>query len=1342
LIQAAPTRPNPEQKSMAGTTISTSGTVGIKITTAAEEPVVVTASGTINTSGKYAIYNVASVAGTLTNDGLLSATASGAVAVDFAGGGLVTNAGTIIGGAAGIYMLGNGGASGSVTNSGIIKATGTSSSGIQLHGGGDVTNGSASKTTATIIGAQYGVFMHYGSGAIGNFGTIDAAGTTGAGIRIGDAGDITNGSGSGKTALIQGATGILLGGTGTVINDGSIVGRLGDAVLINGGGTVANGAVTETGRLIKGVTAGIYVYGRNSALGTVTNFGAITATGSAGIGVALRAGGDVTNGSATVRGCSITGTEQGVFMRYGSGEVLNYGTIHATGTTGAGVQLGGSAVITNGAGTLTTWLIEGASGVVIGDGATITNDGTILGQQTDGVLIGQGGTIANGATTETGRIIEGISAGIYMSGNNSMMGTVTNFGTIIATGSAGIGVALHSGGDVANGSAKSTGWLINGVQYGVSMRYGSGTVTNLGTICASGPTGAGVRIAGTADVVNGSGSAATWLIEGATGVAIGASGTVINDGTIEGKTGAGVSIGQGGRIANGGATQTGRVIEGVTAGVYVDGGNNITGTVSNFGTISASGAAGIGVALRHGGDVINGAVNSTGWLIAGAQYGVFMHYAAGEIINNGTIRASNTTGAGVQIGGDASVINGSGSLSAWLIEGATGIGISGTGTIANDGTIKGAEGAGISVGDGGKIANGSASETGRIIEGVSAGIYLHGGNSGLGTITNFGTISASSGTGAGIALREGGTVANGDTASTGWSIVGGQYGVQMRYGSGDINNYGTIHATGTTGAGIEIGDSGDVTNGSGSLATWLIEGATGIAIGSTGTIINDGTIKGAEGAGISVGQGGMIANGSATETRRIIAGVSAGIYFHGGNNITGTITNYGAISASGSNGVGIALRAGGDVANGTAKSIGWSITGVQYGVEMRYSAGSVGNFGIIRATGTTGAGIEIGATGNVTNGSGSATHWVIEGATGIAIGGTGTVTNDGTIIGYQGNGIAIGGAATVTNDGTIAGDQTDGIDIGNGGTVANGSASETGRIIKGVSAGIYMHGGSNMLGTVSNFGTISASAGEGVLLRDGGDVTNGGTAFSGTAITGAQYGVWMRYGSGNVQNYGAISGLVGIDISGTGTVVNAGTISSTSGASGTAIDFGSNKGVVVEDAGSVIVGKIVGAGTMDLAAGGPGTTGDLSGVGTLAIASGAHWTLDGTNTVGDLADAGILSLAAHAQLTITGAIEGENAAARIQFLGAADLSLAFSGPLAAPSPAGLYIQDFSAGDTIVLNDATASGLSLAYTATTGDLQLERGASVLATLHFQTSSLGQGAFHLTAGPAGQALLTLD
>src|SRR5262249_35582248 len=106
-----------------------------------------------------------------------------------------------------------------VTNFGRIAVLEQSHYGAYAVGlmvGGTVVNGSATDTTATLLGFMRGVdFGSHGSGAVTNFGTIAATQTaTSIGVAIAASAELTNGSPSDVTALIAGYNGAELGGVG------------------------------------------------------------------------------------------------------------------------------------------------------------------------------------------------------------------------------------------------------------------------------------------------------------------------------------------------------------------------------------------------------------------------------------------------------------------------------------------------------------------------------------------------------------------------------------------------------------------------------------------------------------------------------------------------------------------------------------------------------------------------------------------------------------------------------------------------------------------------------------------------------------------------------------------------------------------------------------------------------------------------------------------------------------------------------------------------------------------------------------------------------------------------
>ena len=73
------------------------------------------------------------------------------------------------------------------------------------------------------------------------------------------------------------------------------------------------------------------------------------------------------------------------------------------------------------------------------------------------------------------------------------------------------------------------------------------------------------------------------------------------------------------------------------------------------------------------------------------------------------------------------------------------------------------------------------------------------------------------------------------------------------------------------------------------------------------------------------------------------------------------------------------------------------------------------------------------------------------------------------------------------------------------------------------------------------------------------------------------------------------------------------------------------------------------------------------------------------------------------------------------------------------SYAGSLLKDFG-GSTVDLKDFGITGLHDSFSASSGLLQLTNSAAQVATLDFQTSSLGAGTFHFNSDGGGGLLIT--
>jgi hypothetical protein len=453
------------------------------------------------------------------------------------------------------------------------------------------------------------------------------------------------------------------------------------------------------------------------------------------------------------------------------------------------------------------------------------------------------------------------------------------------------------------------------------------------------------------------------------------------------------------------------------------------------------------------------------------------------------------------------------------------------------------------------------------------------------------------------------------------------------------------------------------------------------------------------------------------------------------------VTNAGAITNtnSGYGTAAVQLFSGGVVTN---TGISSAIRGGNAGVQALLGAATVTNAGTI--TGANSFGVDLLSGGLVTN-SGKAS--VITG-------------------GYSG--VVSFSPAAVANSGTITGTGHAGVELFSGGMVANNGAAS---VISGGDFGIRAYGFPT---TVTNAGKVIGASSDGIEFS-GGVVTNSGTASS---ISGGNAGVRMfGYGSaGTVTNAGAITGTsangVGVVFSDQGgiqdnTLINSGRIV---GNSGTAAQFGDGNDLLKLLPGATFGGLVDGGGgsnTLELAKGPSlGTIAEIgtsfTGFGTVMVDSGANWKATGSNTAGTVMNNGTLALGANANLTVTDAVKPASAGVfqlnsnslleiaanvgsgdRISFLGSSetiiDKASLFGTNVGQQNYAGPLMLNFGAGDSIDLKDIASAGVSLNYASSTGLLQVISGAA-MASLLFQRSSLGGGAFHAFDDGSGGTLIT--
>jgi len=202
--------------------------------------------------------------------------------------------------------------------------------------------------------------------------------------------------------------------------------------------------ITESGEIInKTIPASLGVGGYVSGIyddvssSSIINLGTVEADpvvgegdSQLGVGVFLRVGGVVTNGSATDTSALIAGSRTGVAIGYNkiTKTLMNFGTIAVLGSEASyGVNINSNCSVTNGSNADVTALItddHGAGLEAVSVNLFLTNYGTIYGRG-GGVFGSTGGSIVNGSSLDGAALMRGARGFGLVSSENVM-----NYGTI------------------------------------------------------------------------------------------------------------------------------------------------------------------------------------------------------------------------------------------------------------------------------------------------------------------------------------------------------------------------------------------------------------------------------------------------------------------------------------------------------------------------------------------------------------------------------------------------------------------------------------------------------------------------------------------------------------------------------------------------------------------------------------------------------------------------------------------------------------------------------------------------------------------------------------------------
>ncbi len=349
----------------------------------------------------------------LGNDGAITSTGLGGIAVNFTAGGTINNAGSI----------------NSITSNAIL-----------LNNGGTINN----LATGTISASGIAISTQGATATVTNAGTINAP------LNITAGGTVTNLAGATISASDNNDVAVTVrGGTGReIINNGTIrstVGGFATGVEIGAGG--GTGSVTNQAN---GSIFGAYngAYAGASVVLTLTNNGQIRS--NAGSAVEANGGGTITN-TGTIANSGSTGTSanwNGILVRnVAAAEIINSGTI--SGATNAiifaanaGAPAGAIHTLRLQTGSILNGNVLGGTGIdnliLEGTGTEsivkFTAFETLSMQGTDWTLTGNG-TFSTSATVQAGTLrVNGqltspavsVQSGGTLTGSGNVVGNVTN----------------------------------------------------------------------------------------------------------------------------------------------------------------------------------------------------------------------------------------------------------------------------------------------------------------------------------------------------------------------------------------------------------------------------------------------------------------------------------------------------------------------------------------------------------------------------------------------------------------------------------------------------------------------------------------------------------------------------------------------------------------------------------------------------------------------------------------------------------------------------------------------------------------------------------------------------
>ena len=714
----------------------------------------------------------------------------------------------------------------------VVNNTGNIRNNIGLGGGNfaivDVGTSLDLTNSGTVFSSRGGIFSLTTSNI-----TNQAGGVITGDSQFGNGDDTVTNAGeiNARTLNFRGGTNILNNTSSGVINLDGSTGNIQDRISDSGGAFVLN---NDGDIILTGTTTNFDVFHIRGSL-TVNNTGLVenriaTAATPTGTDVFVNVIGGTTNITNSGRIIAPTG-QRAIFHTVNStatidnqsgGEIQGIIALDSANDTitNAGIISGnllfaaGNDTLTNNAGGTIN-----ATAILPGTGNdTITNNGTITGMpalnaSADGLIELTSG--ADRITNNVGGLIEATGPDraairVQRTGATPAADAIVNAGTIRATAEA---------------------LFITGSNTDLT-----GGITNLSTgqiIGDSDNTPINERASGTGD-------ATIWLRGGAN-----LSGGLNNAGLIEHNTITAVLLESFGTQIPGLIENSG-TIRGAIGGISVSGVDLAAG-IENSGSII--GTSSVGIAVNTTGTDISGGINNlAGGVISGGLNGVVVGSSSndisGGITNAGTISGTGATGVGITVNGGSNDISGGvNNQSGGVISGNTGIRVEGglaiSGGIVNAGTIQGTGGTAIRL-DGLSQATPITLAAGRIVGDVTDGNAAAGRSpvtvtgSGLRTEGNFTVSDLVVNAGQDFTIRAGDTI-NLDTQSNSPGTLRFEIGQSS---DARLNVTGTGQGINLTGATVEatldpnraLTDGAEILIGTGNAPVVGLTGTTGQAV--------------------------------------------------------------------------------------------------------------------------------------------------------------------------------------------------------------------------------------------------------------------------------------------------------------------------------------------------------------------------------------------------------------------------------------------------------------------------------------------------------------------------------